>query len=229
MPNLDQTPKKNGLVWRIDYNKRVLNGPLTDGFTYDDYIVASADECPWIYIKDVISLTDLMATEAAILHVHLPANAGVDSVSILPALKGGQVFHPIVVASVNGSLGIRDGRWMLAMCPGSGGWTLPNPVARRDHLPPVQLYDMDTWLGITEQLNVEVEHPNVVRRLRSLLVRYIRDGRSTPGAPQHNANPQVWPQINWIKSIGPDAAAAHRQKTTAGLYPKRQEHGWWYY
>jgi hypothetical protein len=37
-----------------------------------------------------------------------------------------------------------------------------------------------------------------VQSLRQLLARYVRDGRSTPGAPQPNTGPQHWPQLHWL-------------------------------
>lgn len=160
-------------------------------------VVKAGTTCP-----DTICLTDLMATVSDILHVPLPGNAGEDSFSILPALKGGKISHPIITSAIDGSLAISDGRWKLEMCPGSGGWTLPNSKARQAHLPMEQLYNMKTWLGVTEQFNVVKQYPMVARRLRALLAQYIRDGRSTPGKSQQNDNPQVWSAINWIKSPG---------------------------
>ncbi len=157
-----------------------------------------------------ICLADFMATMAAYLHDKLPANAGVDSFNILPAFKGHKVKYPVITASVDGSLAIIDGSWKLEMCPGSGGRTLPNMVARRAHLPPVQLYHMSTWLGLTEQLNLEKQYPKIVHRLEALLLRDIRDGRSTPGPVEPNDNPQVWHAIDWSKSF--PAAATLPQK-----------------
>ncbi len=172
---------------------------------------------------EVICLTDLMATCAAIVGAKLPDNAGEDSYNILPALldqhkqitetkkrismiikstansTGAPIREATVHHSINGSFAIRQGKWKLEMCPGSGGWGYPKPnVAKRLHLPPVQLYDMT--LDVRERKNVYKQHPDVVKRLKKLLASYILKGRSTPGKPQPYINPSHWPQIDWMKN-----------------------------
>ncbi len=143
----------------------------------------------------LICLTDLMATCADILGAKLPDNAGEDSVSLLPVLLGkakGPVHEAVVHHSVNGSFAIRQGRWKLILCPGSGGWSYPRP-GRDDtsKLPLVQLYDLSS--DPSEQHNVEHEHPQVVERLTRLLEKYVANGRSTPGEPQSNAvDVDIW-------------------------------------
>ena len=137
---------------------------------------------------DTICLTDLMATAAAVLGVDLPDNAGEDSVSILPDLLGkstGPVRDATVHHSINGSFSIRQGKWKLEFCPGSGGWSYPRPQeAQKLGLPRFQLYDLDQDIG--ERNNVMDKHPDVVERLTELLLKYINDGRSTPGRAQKN-------------------------------------------
>jgi arylsulfatase A len=136
----------------------------------------------------LICLGDLMATCADILGVKLPDNAGEDSVSILPALRGdpGKALRDSIVHhSVNGRFAIRQGRWKLEMCPGSGGWGKPvDAAAAKQGLPGVQLYDLSNDIGETR--NVQADHPEVVARLTKLLDQQIADGRSTPGAKQTN-------------------------------------------
>jgi len=132
-----------------------------------------------------ICLTDLMATCAEILGVRLPDNAGEDSVSFLPALRGETYPRVVVHHSINGSFAIREGRWKLELCADSGGWSAPRPGSKEAQgLPPVQLYDMETDVG--EQTNVYQEHPEIVERLTKCLEQYVANGRSTPGAPQTN-------------------------------------------
>ena len=137
---------------------------------------------------DTICLTDLMATVASILDFDLPAGAGEDSFSILPDLLGSAqnpVREATVHHSINGSFSIRQGKWKLEFCPGSGGWSYPQPLeAERLGLPAIQLYDLS--LDIGEQNNVIGEHPDVVGRLTELLIKYVTEGRSTPGPPQKN-------------------------------------------
>jgi arylsulfatase A-like enzyme len=137
----------------------------------------------------VICLTDVLATCAEVVGASLPAGAGEDSVSLVPVLLGRAetpVHEAVVHHSINGSFAIRQGRWKLALCPGSGGWSAPRP-GRDDTsgLPPVQLFDLQA--DIAEKNNVQGEHPEIVRRLTSLLERFVSEGRSTPGPAQANA------------------------------------------
>jgi arylsulfatase A len=140
---------------------------------------------------DTICLTDLMATCAAIVGAELPADAGEDSVNLLPDLLGtarGPLREATVHHSIDGSFAIRQGRWKLALCPGSGGWSAPRPGRPESRgLPSVQLYDLGRDVG--ERQDVQAEHPEVVTRLTELLERYVADGRSTPGTPQKNEGP----------------------------------------
>ncbi len=149
---------------------------------------------------EVICLTDLLATCADITGADVPVNAAEDSVSILPALLGQTQKYPLREATVHHSIGgyfsLRQGRWKLEMCRGSGGWGYPKEKeAQKLNLPPVQLYDMNK--DVSERENVYKEHPEVVERLKSLLIKYIRDGRSTPGEPQHWIEKKNWRQIKW--------------------------------
>ena len=141
-----------------------------------------------ITCDDTICLTDLMATLAAIVEYNLPDNAGEDSVSILPDLLGtarNPVREATVHHSINGSFSIRQGKWKLEFCPGSGGWSFPQPdEAKKQGLPPQQLYDLSQDIG--EQNNVIDKHTEVVAHLTKLLDKYVREGRSTPGPPQQN-------------------------------------------
>ncbi len=137
---------------------------------------------------ELVSLVDFMATAADIVGATLPANAAEDSVSILPALlgkTGKPLREALVHQSIDGKFSIRQGRWKLELCPGSGGWSRPrDPEAIQRGLPRVQLYDMTRDVG--EQRNLQAEHPDVVKRLTALLEKYVAEGRSTPGAPQQN-------------------------------------------
>jgi len=145
-----------------------------------------------IHSKETICLTDMLATCAAITQQPLAANEGEDSYNILPLLttktptdyqREATVHH-----SINGSFAIRQGKWKLIFCPGSGGWSQPTPQkAKQLQLPPLQLYDLD--LDIKEQKNVADKYPEKVKELRSLMEKIIREGRSTSGEIQPNDEP----------------------------------------
>lgn len=138
--------------------------------------------------KDTVCLTDLMATAADIVGCTLPDAAGEDSVSVLPDMLStatAPVREATVHHSINGSFSIRQGKWKLELCPGSGGWSPPRPKSEEANpLPPVQLYDLSG--DIAETTNVQDQYPDVVKRLTALLESYVKRGRSTPGAPQEN-------------------------------------------
>ncbi len=137
----------------------------------------------------IIGHMDMIATFAELVGAALPETAGEDSVSFLPALLGrggGPLREALVNHSANGAFAIRQGRWKLALCPGSGGWSFPRP-GRDDtsQLPRVQLFDLAA--DRSETTNLEAKEHEVVARLTKLLERYAADGRSTPGALQKNA------------------------------------------
>jgi arylsulfatase A len=129
-----------------------------------------------------------MATCAEITGAKLPDNAGEDSESLLPALVGDNKapLRPAVVHhSINGSFAIRQGKWKLSLCAGSGGWSDPKPGSSEEkELPDTQLYDMSA--DTAESKNLQAEHPEEVARLTKLLEEFIANGRSTPGAKQSN-------------------------------------------
>ena len=144
----------------------------------------------------------MMATMAEILGVSLPDDMGEDSVSNLPLWQGKQLDHSLreatVHQSIDGSLSIRKGQYKLELCPGSGGWSFPRPnKPESDGLPRVQLYDLETDLA--EQHNIGAEHPEIVREMTALLTQYVRNGRSTPGAPQENNGAPVWETVWWLE------------------------------
>ena len=130
-----------------------------------------------------------------LLQVKLPDNAGEDSVSILPDMLGTAkcaVREALVHHSINGSFAIRQGRWKLELCPGSGGWSDPEPgSAAERRLPAVQLYDMSD--DVSERRNVYAEQTPIVQQLIGLLEKYVRNGRSTPGTAKKNDVPvNIW-------------------------------------
>jgi arylsulfatase A len=126
---------------------------------------------PGAVCDDIICLNDLMATSAEIVGAKLPDNAGEDSVSILPDLLGtakGPVREATIHQAPNSDLAIRQGPWKLIF--------LKN--GKRE------LYNLQNDLSETK--DIAEPNPDVVKRLTTLMNRYISEGRSTLGAPQKN-------------------------------------------
>ena len=155
--------------------------------------------------SDFICLGDLMATCAELLNEKLPDNAGEDSISFLPQLVGKQnpnARRVLVETSNNGSFGLREGPWKLALCPDSGGWSFPRPG--KDNIagwPRFQLFDLA--VDPAEKTNVMELHPEIVQRLGATMRNYILNGRSTPGAPQKNSPVKKWEQTAWLDQFAP--------------------------
>jgi arylsulfatase A-like enzyme len=129
----------------------------------------------------LVQQADLMATLAEILGTQLPDDAGEDSFSLLPLLRGEDrpVREHAVNCAMSGVPGLRQGPWKLILASGSGGWTKGG-----DSTQPVQLYNLADDLGETN--NLAAEQPARVAAMRTLLENLITAGRSTPGPPQQN-------------------------------------------
>ena len=140
--------------------------------------------------SQAVCLTDLMATCADLVGEPLPAGAGEDSFSLLPLLRGtgASTRDAVVHHSINGSFALRQGKWKLALCDDSGGWSDPKPGRKPEPgRPAIQLYDLES--DPAEQNNLADAQPALVARMTALLERFIANGRSTPGPEQENDVP----------------------------------------
>ena len=151
----------------------------------------------------LVQQSDFIATFAEVLGIKLPDNAGEDSVSLMPLLKGGD--QPVrgngVSASIGGVPALRSGSWKYIPAPGSGGWGKGG-----DQSQPVQLYDLANDLGETK--NLAAAMPEKVAEMKALLEKLIVDGRSTPGEKQKN-DVEV---VRFPKASAPKAKAAKKAK-----------------
>ena len=125
------------------------------------------------------SLTDLMATLAAILHRPLADNEGEDSFNLLPALlhkPHAPIRKSIIEESNGGMYSIREGNWKLELGLGSGGFSEPREVEPAPGGVQGQLYNLAT--DPHELYNVYAQHPDIVGRLTKLLDGYKLSGHS---------------------------------------------------
>ena len=191
-------PRKDGTLKKgIDFNTHVRGGKadIWEGGHKVPFVVRwpnkiaaeSKNETP-------VCLTDIMATVADIIGFDLPDHAAEDSTSLWPALRGEAFVHgPVINHSIQGKFALRNGKWKLAFCPGSGGWSSPRDAeANKKKLPSMQLYDLSA--DPLETNNVVAENPEVVQRLAKQLSEIIRNGRSTPGIPQKNTGTTWMPK-----------------------------------
>jgi arylsulfatase A-like enzyme len=125
----------------------------------------------------LVHQADVLATLADILGQKLPDNAGEDSFSLLPLLKGGDqpIRQHAVSCAANGVPSLRQDAWKLILAA--------DAPAKTD----VQLYNLADDIGETK--NLAAEQPARVTEMKALLERLITNGRSTPGAPQPNDVP----------------------------------------
>ncbi len=135
----------------------------------------------------LISLTDVMATIAAISGAKLPDNAAEDSFNLLPALLGESTapIRPyLLTQAFRGAqtLSIRRGPWKYLDHPGSGGNRYESsPGLKPLHIPdpaPAALYNLDTDPGETK--NLSSGRPEIVKELKALLEQSKASGRSRP-------------------------------------------------
>jgi arylsulfatase A len=139
----------------------------------------------------LLSLTDVMSTLAAVVKSKLPNNAAEDGYNMLPVLLGQQGNKPVrqymLQQTSNHSMSIRDGQWKYLDHKGSGGnnynrtsinsmkaYTLPE----LDPDAPGQLYDLSKDPGETK--NLYSKRPKIVKKLKEKLESYKKNGRSAP-------------------------------------------------
>ncbi len=149
------------------------------------------------HVDQTVCLTDFYATFASLAGYVLEDCEGEDSYDLSSVLLSTKEGEPIREATIHhsqaGDFTIRKGDWKLLLSASSGGWSYPRPGtddAVIATLPPIQLYNMKT--DPSETNNVYLDYPAIVAELRALVVKYIKDGRSTPGARQSNDGPYPW-------------------------------------
>lgn len=140
---------------------------------------------------ELLSLTDLFATCAAVVDWPIPNDTAEDSYDMLPVLLGehhGAPVRPFMLQQTwRHKFSIREGDWKYIDHKGSGGnnydregaWGM-RPFKLPDTAPdaPGQLYNLAEDPG--ETTNLSAERPEVRQRLKAMLDASIASGRSAP-------------------------------------------------
>jgi arylsulfatase A-like enzyme len=122
----------------------------------------------------LVHQADILATLADILGAKLPDNAGEDSFSFVPLLKGDDkpIRQHAVSCAAAGTAGLRRGDWKYIASAKPELYNLADDIA--------------------ETKNLAAEKPELAAEMKALLAKLVTDGRSTPGAPQKNDVTVTW-------------------------------------
>ena len=183
---------------------------------------------------ETISLTDMLATFAAIIGKELPSGAGPDSYNVLPALLGKKLPDPdrplVMLSGGIGALSIRAGKWKLIDGQGNCGYAhfvsgkpkalfangkpMPGPNPGD---PPAQLYNLKEDLGETN--NLYTQHPEVVYRLKAGLEKIRADENYNPSALKQPDETLTIEQLNALfpRPQAVESAATRKPKSQATL------------
>jgi arylsulfatase A len=129
---------------------------------------------------EVICLTDLMATAAALVGAKLPDDAAEDSFDLTPVLFGKARDRPIreltIHQSSDGTLAIRRGPWRLCPVLGSHGFSQPKTAVAKKGEAEGELFNLER--DLQETRNLWLEQPDLVRQMSAVLEKCKADGRS---------------------------------------------------
>jgi arylsulfatase A len=144
---------------------------------------------PGAVSDEIMSLTDVFATCAAITGAKFPELAGEDSFDLTPVLKGTQGEKPLrpylLQQTFAMKLSIRQGDWKYIDHKGSGGnsyerlgeWGMKSfALPDTDPDAPGQLYNLKE--DPSETTNLSSKHPEVAERLKKLLEESKKSGRT---------------------------------------------------
>lgn len=147
--------------------------------------------------SQTVSLADLYATFADLTSITLSSNEGEDSYSLLPILVGKDHLYSrnhTIVHSFYGKFAIRNEKWLLAFCPGSGGWSGPKDDEVPLSSPRTQLFDLEADPAQTKNLVKEKKYEDIVNRLTQMM-KTIKDSKSQ----RQIETDQHISTINWIQ------------------------------
>jgi len=182
----------NGPFWRPEmaeqyqhraaYMLRGMKADIYEGGHRVPFMVRWPGKVPaGMQYSGLTSLTDFMASAAALLGDSLAANEGEDSFNMLPAWLGqdpeGNLRDHLICQSSRGYFAIRKGPWKYVPALGSGGFSPPWHIEPEPGGPQGQLYKLDTDIGETQ--NLYLQHPQQVTTLSRLLNELQQQGRSS--------------------------------------------------
>ena len=134
--------------------------------------------------NSLVSLTDFYATFAQMVNHKLKTEEAVDSYSMWPILskEGTSTRKDLIYESGKGYLSLRTPQLKLVFNGGSGGWGYPNKPADLAQLPPMQLFDLEKDPSEKENIIHDKRYEQEVKEMTRLIRKYVKEGRSTPGA-----------------------------------------------
>ena len=182
----------NGAMWDEDHIERFghranasWRGRKADvweaGHRIPCFVKWPGHVAPGSTCNEMLSLTDFMATVAAVTGQKLPDNAAEDSFNALPALERRNtrpIRETLISESGKGMRTFREGNWKLEMGLGSGGFSDPITVAPVPGGPQGQLYDLKA--DPAERNNLWTQRPDIVARLSAKLKQAEEAGRTRP-------------------------------------------------
>ena len=121
----------------------------------------------------LLSLTDVMASCAAIVNREIQAGEAEDSYNLLPAWLDRDSETPLrqqmIQQSSNGTLAIRHQNWKYIPMRGSGGFSKPKTIEPGPGEPTGQLYDLQS--DPAESQNLFLQEPQKVAELSQALTK----------------------------------------------------------
>ncbi|MCQ2558282.1 MAG: arylsulfatase [Oscillospiraceae bacterium] len=152
-------------------------------------------------ISGMSCLADFYATFREMLQESPADDAGEDSFSMMPMLRGEveTVRETVVHSAASGCFSIRDSEWKFELSTDSGGMGGSPAVEGTSEEFPFQLYNMID--DVREQHNVAPQHPDVCARMLQQLLEIVEQGRSNPGPVCENAGMDHWQQLDHLREV----------------------------
>jgi len=235
-PQKEDSPQTKALKAGLEVNGQWRGGKhhVWEGGFKVPFIVRWPSHAPaGTKCAEMVSLADILATTAAVVGDRLPAaaQAAEDSYNVLPAIldeTSAPVRPDMVVHSSDGVFAIRKGPWK---------WIegVPvdeiKPAARKAHKDEFHELLFNTQDDPGETKDVSAEHPDLVKEMRALLVRYRDGGYSRempPVVEKKKTTPDALPGLtgNLLLNEPLDKIPAKPWATTRGNWSVKEGAVW---